>query len=679
MANCLRLTVLTLLLFAGLQADAMGRDAWYLLQRIFRYTSVFDTCRQDTTTTYAYQKYILQTRRRNVILLSVPTMYTIAHGGDREYIGEAYDRVSAHGLQGISATRILERSTFPRGRRAMPTMLKYLTPRLYDKVLIDRHILSPFHRSNRNYYRYRLDSVVRDTAYLHFRPRVNNTQLVSGQARVMIWSGHILDVNLRGEYDMVQFHIFLNMGRDGIQTLIPKDCRLDATFRFLGNNIHMDYRARYGMPDTLSGRIVDCGDSAAIARIRPFPLTPHEQALFARKYAEADSIAADTAATQKRGKTAARWMWDNIGERLLTRVKSNFGNHDQGYFRISPLLNPLYLGYSGRRGLTYKIDIRGNYYFGSNSLIETRLKAGYSFKQRQFYFNIPVTYYFDRRHTGFLRAEVGNGNHITNSTVAEAIKSEHRDSVDWSRMNLSYFRDTFAKLTVSYDPLSWLTVEAALVTHRRTAIDKAAYIEAGRPTHYTSTAPMLELRFRPWGNNGPVIAADYERSIRGFMGANIAYERYEFDAQYNLHLSPLSSVQARTGTGFYTHRGKDWFFLDYTNFHDSNLPGGWNDEWANNFELLNSNWYNASDYYIRTNVTYESPLLALSWIPLAGRFIEKERIYVNVLHVRKLHPYIEYGYGFATRLFSIGLFVGQSNGKFEGFGCKFGFELFRQW
>ena len=678
MANCLRLILLTLLFFAGLRADAMNRDAWFLLQRIFRYMSVIDTCSQEPTTSFAYQKYILQTRRRNAILLSVPTMYAVAHSGEREYVGEAYDRVTSRGLNDFDVTRILERTTVPRGRHTMPTLLQYLTPRMYEKVLIDRHILSPFHRSNRNYYRYRLDKVVRDTAYLCFRPRVNNTQLVSGQARVMIWSGRIIDAELQGEYDMIRFHLSVTMGRNGIRSLIPDGCRLDATFRFLGNDLHMDYLVRYNLPAMLADSITDRNDTAAIARIRPMPLTAYEQGVFARKYA-ADSIAAENAAAKRRNKTAARWMWDNIGERLLTRTKSNFGTHDQGYFRISPLLNPLYLGYSGRRGLTYKLDIRGNYYFSPNSLIETRFKAGYSFKQRQFYFSIPLTYYFDRQRDGFVRAEVGNGNHITNSLVADAIKNERRDSINWDGMGLDYFRDMYAKVTASYSPLSWLTVEAALVTHRRTAINKAAFREVNLPIHYTSTAPMLELRIHPWGRTGPVFAADYERSFRGFMGANITYERYEFDAQYNLHLSPLSAVQTRFGTGFYTHRGEDWYFLDYTNFHDSNIPGGWNDGWANNFELLNSNWYNASDYYIRTNVTYESPLLALSWIPLAGRFIEKERIYVNVLHVRRLHPYIEWGYGFATRAFSIGLFVGQQNGKFEGFGCKFGFELFRQW
>jgi hypothetical protein len=40
---------------------------------------------------------------------------------------------------------------------------------------------------------------------------------------------------------------------------------------------------------------------------------------------------------------------------------------------------------------------------------------------------------------------------------------------------------------------------------------------------------------------------------------------------------------------------------------------------------------------------------------------------------------MECGYGFTTRLFSIGLFMASKNGQFNGFGCKIEFELFRQW
>ena len=73
----------------------------------------------------------------------------------------------------------------------------------------------------------------------------------------------------------------------------------------------------------------------------------------------------------------------------------------------------------------------------------------------------------------------------------------------------------------------------------------------------------------------------------------------------------------------------------------------------------NSSWYNASRYYIRANLTYESPLMALTRTPFIGRLIEMERIYVNILQIQHINtPYIETGYGFTNRAFSMGIFTG---------------------
>ena len=95
--------------------------------------------------------------------------------------------------------------------------------------------------------------------------------------------------------------------------------------------------------------------------------------------------------------------------------------------------------------------------------------------------------------------------------------------------------------------------------------------------------------------------------------------------------------------------------------------------------MLKHDWYNSSRYYVRANVTYETPLLFTTRIPLVGHFVEKERIYASTLFVTHLHPYTELGYGFTTRWFSTGLFLANRNFKYEGFGIKFGFELFRHW
>jgi hypothetical protein len=138
-------------------------------------------------------------------------------------------------------------------------------------------------------------------------------------------------------------------------------------------------------------------------------------------------------------------------------------------------------------------------------------------------------------------------------------------------------------------------------------------------------------------------------------------------------------LSLRAGLGLYTDKSKDGYFLDYNNFRENYIPGGWNDEWSGEFELLNSNWYNASKFYVRANATYESPMLLLSWIPLVGQVVEKERIYISALSIRKLTPYVEIGYGFTNRLFSMGIFCGRSAHHFEGFGVKWGFELFNNW
>ena len=86
-----------------------------------------------------------------------------------------------------------------------------------------------------------------------------------------------------------------------------------------------------------------------------------------------------------------------------------------------------------------------------------------------------------------------------------------------------------------------------------------------------------------------------------------------------------------------------------------------------------------SHYYVRANVSFESPLLFATWLPLVGRFIESERIYVGGVTLNHTRPYFEVGYGLTNRYFSGGLFCSFLNTKFQEFGAKITLELFRRW
>ena len=664
------------ILLCSVRAYAETESDSLILKRVLNYQrSVPITV--DGIHTNAYVRYYMKTEKRNLTLMAIPTMYAISRG-NREYAGESYSTVYIRNNSIKQAVRQLNIGTIPRHKIAMETMLKYLMPNIYNVTILDNQLLSPFHRYNVRLYRYDITRLTTDRAEIVFRPKRYNTQLISGSAIVDRLTGRIVKIDFNGEYDMVRFNITAIMGNEGLRSLLPKVCNIYATFHFIGNKISTSYYSVYDNPIFLPDSIIDSHDEKLMDEVRPAPLPDNIRAVY-KKTAEAKAKKKrDTLQIKKEESFWKKVIWNSFGDYVVNRTKGNFGVDDKGAFKISPILNPLYLGYSGRRGLTYKFELNGSYKFNMNKELSVKFNAGYSFKQRQFYFSVPIRFSYDKRRNGFVGVEVGNGNRITNSNIVDQVKNEILDSIDWDKMNLDYFKDFYVKFVGNYDLSDKWSLQPAFVFHCRSAVDRTGFELAGRPVSYYSFAPSLQIQFRPLGWRGPIITTDYERGIR--MGkANMEYERLELDFSWKKRLRTLRSLSLRLGGGMYTAKSHNSYFLDYINFREENIPGGWNDDWTCEFQLLNSNWYNASEYYARTNITYESPLMLLSRIPFVGRLMEMERIYANILVVEHLYPYIEYGYGFTNRFFSMGIFLATRNKDFAGIGCRFGFELFRDW
>lgn len=634
----------------------------------------------DAVHTNMYIRYHFKADRRNPTLMAIPSMFYISQG-ERENAGEVYNKIYIKGKNIFESTRQISVSTIRQNRSAMSVLVKYLMPDIYGVAMIDNQILSPLNSSNIRLYRYTVTYLTGNRAEIVFRPRRYNTQLVSGSAIADRSTGRVIRIKFSGEFDMIHFRVDATMGKEGLRSLMPKTCDIEARFHFMGNKITASYHSVYDnpvdLPDSLYGR----HDMALMEELRPDPLPDDILRLYNDKFQKPQSTATaqDTTETNRQRKRWDKILWNVVGDNLVTRIKGNFGTSNQGSFRISPILNPLSISYSKRKGVTYKMRIRGNYKFSENSDLSLYFKSGYSFKQHQFYFNTPLRFTYNRRKNGYVEFEVGNGNRITNSNIVEQVKHESLDSIDWNKMNLDYFKDFFMRAVTNYDISSKWSLQPGVMFHKRSAVDSRGFYMAGRPTRYYSFAPSMQIQFRPTGWLGPIITADYERGIKGVGKADVEYERMEFDASWRKQLSSLRSFSLKAGCGFYTAKSGNSYFLDYSNFREVTIPGGWNDDWTGEFQMLNSNWYNASEYYVRTNITYESPLMLLSRIPYVGKLMEMERIYVNTLYVEHLHPYMECGYGFTNRFFSMGIFMATSNHSFEGVGCRFSFELFRDW
>lgn len=650
-----------------------GKPDSLVMNRVFGYRRNFAP-NIDGFEDYFYLKYTFKTVRRNPTLFFVPTMYSIAKG-NRNYISENIGKITFRSINNYDIEQTTVKSTVRHNRKVMDIMSKFIIPNIYGVSLFGKDLLSPFNYNNRIYYKYRINFIDLQKSCITFIPRNKNTQLVSGYAVTDRLTGRIITLHLEGVYDMISFEINANMGDENSPfAIIPKRCESKATFKFMGNEINAKLYADLKSINTYKNGLRKNNMIIDIDSIRPITLSGFEEDIYKEYFAntqETDTIA--KIITARRTKTLKKAI-DILDDYVLSGQSIDRQNVS---IHSSPLFNPLYLSYSHSRGLSYKMDIGTRYNFTVNSYITLTPRFGYNFKIKQFYFNTPLRFTFNSKKNGWIEFVWANGNRITNSSVLELLQTENRDTVDFSKLDLDYFDDQQLSLSGNFELNKHLEITAGLVYHQRIALNKEKMNELGKPFDYRSFAPYVKLTFTPF-KYGPTFTTNYERGITGIFKSSIKYERFEFYASLKKYTHRLRQYNLRVGGGFYTDKSTN-YFVDFANFHENYIPGGWNDDWAGDFQLLNSQWYNASKYYFRTNASYSSPLLLLTWIPFVGKYIETERLYANFLQIEHTRPYTEIGYGLTNRYFSAGIFCSFLNGDFHEVGSKFSFELFSRW
>jgi hypothetical protein len=300
--------------------------------------------------------------------------------------------------------------------------------------------------------------------------------------------------------------------------------------------------------------------------------------------------------------------------------------------------------------------------------------------------------------------ELGTGNRIYSSEVIDDLKALPDSTFDFNLIHLDYFKDLYMNIEHRWEIVNGLTLGLGVSTHQRSEVNRSRWIPINgsgtlvgidpevlkRFRHsYGSFAPRISLSWTPGQyyymqgkrkvnlhSHYPTIAIDMERGLKGVFGSTGSYERIEVDLQHTIPLGGLRNIYYRLGGGAFTNQ-EEMYFVDFVNLKRSNLPVGWNDEIGGVFQLLDARWYNSSREYLRGHFTYEAPFIFLPHKRLTQHVLN-ERLYLNLLSMPRLNPYIELGYGVGTHIFDFGLFVSLANGKYKELGCKFTFELFNR-
>lgn len=670
-----------------------------------------------------YMKGRLDVKKKNSLLRVVPSMFK-PEKGVHEYIVETMNEIhyKAPDIYDVKVKAVA--GTTPKHKGMSEQVKAFFRMNIYSSSLLSEKLYSPLALNARSYYTYYLDSVYGPGHHKLYKvliePRNKSSQLVRGYFVVSAGVWTIREMYIEGETDFLKFKVKTEMGEEGDEEFLAKSIDVDIFFNFVGNKIDGSFNAYYKYDDVrlaeknkkkARGKTVydlteyfsltldsttTFSDSAYFAKIRPIPLEDREEKLY-RDFA----LRRDTAKKLITIKTPDQLFFGRLGDVLLSNYTVDMA--DLGSVRMSPLLNPLLFSYSHNDGFSYRQEFKYNRRMGNERFLRLNPKMGYNFTHKEFYWSLNGTFdYWPKKRASF-SVNVGNGNRIYSSDVLDDIKHTHDSIFDFDNLELRYFKDMYLVLNHDIEILNGFRLITGFIAHRRTPVGKVTVPSVpdaqigdvpersyGLQSRYISIAPRVRLELTPglyYYMNGnrkvnlhsrfPTFSVDWEKGIKGIFGSTGKYERLEFDMQHQIRLELMKRLFYRVGLGGFTDQ-EQMYFVDFANFSRSNLPVGWNDDIGGVFQLLDRRWYNSSMSYVRGHITYESPFLIWPHLSKYTSLIDNERIYLNVLFVPHLTPYIEFGYGVGTHIFDFGIFVNNVNGRFRDIGAKFTFELFNK-
>ena len=637
----------------------------------------------DSVKSSAYLKYNVNVLKRNLTMFFVPKVDVLI-SGTRRTLGESINKVTFYEGDKTDSKVLLNSYTLSRsGARNVPSLINYLTPYIYNRTIFKSYIFSPFHRTNRSLYRYKL-KMLGSWAELSFKPKIKNPQLIKGKALINPANGQVLTTTFKCDFRMykLQFNIQMNDGTEpladpngeAVAALLPKRCNIEAYMRFLWNKIDIKYENTYepdiNLPDTIS----NTRDRKAMSQLRPYPLTEEEEELY-QKYDSLQQKQRQEAQEMagKKKKLTMKRIWNDYGKQLFRTHTAELGNAD---LRLNPLIDPMQLLHSSTKGFIYRIKTRAVVRLGENAALTFAPTGAYNFRRKRCYYELPLSWEFNERKNAHIQMNMYNTDPISNTGIKYEVKKvKDKDAIEFDSLNLEYYHNMRLVFDFQYSFRPWNQFNVGANFYRRSPMHKGYVNKEGKieKTNFTF-APFVEWTQRLW-EKGPTLNINYEQGIMNVMGSTNSYGKQETDITWKLPLKKLRTVSLRLGGGCYIFNNRNRF-LDFNKFRDNNLQDTWNDKWTSDFQLIDRRWYNASDFYIRNNVTYESPLMLASWLPVVGRHVRMERVYVNNLVVEDFHPYTELGYGFATKAFSFAAYTSFMNGKYNSIGCRFSLEFY---
>ena len=605
---------------------------------------------------------------------------------------------------------------------------------VYSEMSANELFFMPLRETSKKYYRYELKRTFTQNGTtfctISFTPIYKSPKLLEGTFVIEKDSWRVMQFVSEGIDLASEFSIELNMGNSESTKMLPVSAVIHQKFSYLGNVVtnrnlvNINYKSIKLNPKREKEKNLNLSnffkvrlDSVPIQnnslfweKSRKIPLQAKEKELLDEFYLEQSREKEKQAA--KMGKDSLDDNKNNTIEWAKTMVMDSRYKYKATSITYGGIFNPTLFGYSSFDGLTYGQEVKVNYELKRQSSLEFNAFVGYMFKRKELFTDISASWNYNPTHLGRLSISVGNDN----KTYSSIFLQEIQDSLVNNGLNIKdlafdYYKNYYLRIYNTVEVANGFSIGTGLDYHIRDAtdnkVDESAIISSismdNTPPNGNGTegitklfkrrktfAPVLTLTWTPEQyyrferrqkiyvrSRFPTMKVEFSKGLKGVLGSASEYNRFEFDISQNIQLDLMKSFQYHIGMGFFSNQ-KSEYFTDFEYFAKRNFPDTWDDGIGGVFNLLDRQFYNASDTYIQNHFMYESPFLILNLVPVLAKGVVTERLYMSHLYNPYIRSYAEFGYGIGNNFLNAAVFGSFHKLKFHEVGFKVSLNVFKK-
>ena len=605
---------------------------------------------------------------------------------------------------------------------------------VYSEMSANELFFMPLRETSKKYYRYELKRTFTQNGTtfctISFTPIYKSPKLLEGTFVIEKDSWRVMQFVSEGIDLASEFSIELNMGNSESTKMLPVSAVIHQKFSYLGNVVtnrnlvNINYKSIKLNPKREKEKNLNLSnffkvrlDSVPIQnnslfweKSRKIPLQAKEKELLDEFYLEQSREKEKQAA--KMGKDSLNDNKNNTMEWAKTMVMDSRYKYKATSITYGGIFNPTLFGYSSFDGLTYGQEVKVNYELKRQSSLEFNAFVGYMFKRKELFTDISASWNYNPTHLGRLSISVGNDN----KTYSSIFLQEIQDSLVNNGLNIKdlafdYYKNYYLRIYNTVEVANGFSIGTGLDYHIRDAtdnkVDESAIISSismdntalnGNGTEGITKlfkrrktfAPVLTLTWTPEQyyrferrqkiyvrSRFPTMKVQFSKGLKGVLGSASEYNRLEFDISQNIQLDLMKSFQYHIGMGFFSNQ-KSEYFTDFEYFAKRNFPDTWDDGIGGVFNLLDRQFYNASDTYIQNHFMYESPFIILNLVPVLAKGVVTERLYLSHLFNPYIRSYAEFGYGIGNNFLNAAIFGSFHKLKFHEVGFKVSLNIFKK-